>query len=85
MQNRLDKKRQFCPYIIIKTPNVQNKGRIFKAVVGKDQLTYKDRSIRVTPDFSTETLKTRRAWIDRCLADSKRLQMSAQTAIPSKA
>jgi hypothetical protein len=28
----------------------------------KGQVTYKGRSIRITPDFSTETMKARRAW-----------------------
>jgi hypothetical protein len=33
-------------------------------VRGKGQVTYKGRSIRITPDFSTETLKARRSWTD---------------------
>ena len=32
-------------------------GRLLKAVKEKDQLTYKDRSIRITGDFSMETQK----------------------------
>jgi hypothetical protein len=39
----------------MKTLNVQDKERILKAVMGKGQVTHKDRSIRITPDFSTET------------------------------
>ena len=51
--NRLDQKRK-CPTLIItKTPNVQNKGRILKAVRKKGQVTYRDTPIRITPDFST--------------------------------
>jgi hypothetical protein len=34
-RNRLDKKRYSSCHIIIKTPNVQNKERILKAVRGK--------------------------------------------------
>lgn len=30
---------------------------------GKEQITYKGRSIRITCDFSKETLKARRAWM----------------------
>jgi hypothetical protein len=33
-----------------------------KAVREKKQITYKGRSIKITADFSTETLKARRAW-----------------------
>jgi hypothetical protein len=28
----------------------------------KGQVTYKGRPIRITPDFSTETIKARRSW-----------------------
>jgi hypothetical protein len=44
-----------------KTPNTQNKERILKAVREKGQVTYKGRHIRITPDFSPETMKTRRS------------------------
>jgi hypothetical protein len=33
-----------------------------KAVREKKQITYKGKSIKITADFSTETLKARRAW-----------------------
>ena len=49
-------------HIIIKTLNAQNKERILKASREKIQVTYKGRPIRITQDFSTETMKVRRAW-----------------------
>jgi hypothetical protein len=52
--NRLDQKRNSSSHIIIKSPNVLNKERILKGVREKDQLTYKERLIRMTPDFSPE-------------------------------
>jgi hypothetical protein len=33
-----------------------------KAVKEKKQITYKGKAIKITADFSTETLKARRAW-----------------------
>ena len=57
--NRLDQKRNTSSHIIIKTPNVLNKERILKAVREKGQVTYKGRPIRITPDFSPETMKAR--------------------------
>jgi hypothetical protein len=60
--NSLDQKRNFSSHIIIKTPNVQNKERILKTVREKGQVTYKGRPIRITPDFSPETMKARRSW-----------------------
>jgi hypothetical protein len=46
--------------MIIKTLNIENKERILKLTRKKDQVIYKDISIRITPDFSVETLKIRR-------------------------
>ena len=62
--NRLDQKRNSSRHIIIRTPNALNKDRILKAVREKGQVTYKGKPIRITPDFSPETMKARRAWTD---------------------
>uniref|UniRef100_A0ABK0L1P8 Nucleic acid binding protein n=1 Tax=Rattus norvegicus TaxID=10116 RepID=A0ABK0L1P8_RAT len=62
--NRLDQKRNTSRHIIVKTPNAQNKERILKAGREKGQVTYKGRPIRITPDFSPETMKARRSWTD---------------------
>ena len=62
--NRLDQKRNSSRHIIIRTSNALNKDRILKAVREKGQVTYKGKPIRITPDFSPETMKARRAWTD---------------------
>ena len=62
--NRLDQKRNSSHHIIIKTQNELNKEIILKAVRGKGQVTYKGRPIRITLDFSPETMKARRSWAD---------------------
>ena len=62
--NRLNQNRNTSCHIIIKTPNVLNKERILKAVREKGQVTYKGRHIRITADFSPETMKARRYWAD---------------------
>jgi hypothetical protein len=62
--NRLDQKRNSSRHIIIRTTNALNKDRILKVVREKGQVTYKGRPIRITPDFSPETMKARRAWTD---------------------
>jgi hypothetical protein len=33
-----------------------------KAIIEKNQITYKSKPLKITADFSTETLKARRAW-----------------------
>jgi hypothetical protein len=59
--NSLDQKRNSSRHIIIGTTNGLNKDRILKAVRERGQVTYKGRPIRITPDFSPETMKTRRS------------------------
>ena len=54
--NRLAQKRNSSHHIIIKKPNAPKKERILKAVREKGQVTYKGRPIRITPDFSPETI-----------------------------
>ena len=62
--NRLDLSRNTSHHKIIKTPTVLIKEGILKAVREKGQVTYKGRPIRITPDFSPETMKARRSWAD---------------------
>ena len=62
--NRLDQKRQSSRQIIIRKTNAPNKDRILKAVREKDNVTHKGRPLRITTDFSPETMKARRTWID---------------------
>jgi hypothetical protein len=49
---------------MIKRPNAKNKEIILKAVREKGEVTYKGRPLRITPDYSTDTLKARRSWAD---------------------
>jgi hypothetical protein len=62
--NRLNQKRNSSQHIVNRTTNELNKDRILKAVREKGQQTYKDRPIRITPDFSPEPMKARRSWTD---------------------
>jgi len=62
--NKLDQKGNSSHHIRIKTPSALNKERILKAVREKGQVTCKGRPIRITPDFSPETMKVRRSWAD---------------------
>ena len=49
-------------YIIIKMSKVKDKERILKAAREKQLVTYKGTPIRLSADFSTETLQTKRDW-----------------------
>jgi hypothetical protein len=58
---KLNQKRNSYRHIIFRTTNALNKDRILKAVREKGQVTYKGKPIRITPYFSPETMKARRA------------------------
>ena len=58
----MDTKRITPRHIIIKTPTVKNKERILKIARQKQILTYKGVPIRLSADFSKETLQARRGW-----------------------
>jgi hypothetical protein len=60
--NRLDQNRTTTRHLIIKTTSTENRERILKAVREKKQITYKSKPIKITADFSMETLKARRTW-----------------------
>ena len=56
--NKMDAKRTTPRHIIIKMPKV--KDRVLKAAREKQGVTYKGVPIRLSADFSKETLQTRR-------------------------
>ena len=60
--NKLDPKRTTPRHIIIKIPKVKDKERIFKAARERQRVTYKGVPIRLSADFSKETLQARRDW-----------------------
>ena len=62
--NRMDQKRNSSRHIIVKTTSAQSKERILKAVKEKGHVTHEGRQIRITHNFSTETMKARRSWKD---------------------
>jgi hypothetical protein len=59
--NRPDQNRSPPQHIIIRTTNTDTQERMLKAVREKKHITYKGKPIKITADFSTETLKARKA------------------------
>ena len=57
---KLDPKRNTPRHIIIKLPKTEDKERILKAAREKERVTYKGVPIRLSADFSKETLQARR-------------------------
>ena len=58
--NKMDAKKSTPRHIIIKTPKV--KERILKAAREKQRVTYRGVPVRLSADFSKETLQARRDW-----------------------
>ena len=57
---KLDSKRNTPRHIIIKLPKIKDKERILKAAREKETVTYEGVPIRLSADFSKETLQARR-------------------------
>ena len=58
--NKLNPNRPTPRHIIIKIAKVRDKERILKAAREKQNVTYKGTPIKISADFSTETLQARR-------------------------
>ena len=59
---KLDPTRNMPRHIIITLPKIKQKERILEAARDKDTVTYKGVPIRLSADFSKETLQARRDW-----------------------
>ena len=59
---KLEPRRNTPRHIMITLPKIQQKERILEAAREKDTVTYKGVLIRVSVDFSKETLEARRDW-----------------------
>ena len=60
--NEMDAKRPTPRHIKIKMPKVEHKERIFKAAREKQLVTYRGVPIRLSVDYSKETLQARKDW-----------------------
>ena len=59
---KLDPRKNTPRHIIITLARIKDKERILKAAREKEILTYKGVHIRLSADFSKETLQARRGW-----------------------
>ena len=59
---KLDPRKHTPKHIIITLPKIKDKERIIKAAREKDTVTYKGVPIRLSADFSKETLQAKRGW-----------------------
>ena len=59
---KLDPRKHKSKHILITLPKIKHKERILEAAREKDTVTYKGVPIRLSADFSKETLPARRGW-----------------------
>ena len=63
--NTRDPRRTTQRHIIIKMANMKDKDRVLQAARERKKITYKGKPIRLSSDFSAETLQGRREWHDK--------------------
>ena len=61
---RINPRRNMLKHIVIKLTKIKDKEKLLKATREKQQITYMGTPIRLTADFSAETLQARREWHD---------------------
>ena len=61
---RINPRRNTPRHRVIKLTKIKDKEKLLKATREKQQITYKGTPIRLTADFSTKTLQTRKEWQD---------------------
>ena len=59
---RINPRRNTLRLIVIKLTKIKDKEKLLKAIREKRQITYKGTAIRLTADFSAETLQASREW-----------------------
>ena len=60
----INPRRTTLRHIVIKLTKIKDKNKILKAKRGNHQITHKGTPIRLSTDFSRETLQTKREWKD---------------------
>ena len=82
-RNKIDAKRTKQRHTIIKMPKVKDKERILKTAREKQGVTYKAVPIRLSTDFSKETLQARRDW-QEIFQVMKRKDLQPRLLYPAK-
>ena len=81
---KINPRRNTPRHILIKLTKIKDKEKILKAAREKKQVTYKGSPIRLSADFSSETLQARREWHD-ILNVMKGKKPPTKITLPSKA
>ena len=80
---RINPRRNTPRHIVIKLAKIKDEEKLLKATREKWQITYKGTPLRLTADFSAETLQARREWHDR-LKVMKRKNLQPRLLYPAR-
>ena len=83
VQKKLDPQKHTPRHIIVTLPKIKDKERILKAERQKETVRYKEVPIRLSADFSKETLQARRGWKE--VLKHERLGPTSKITVSSKA
>lgn len=81
---KVNPKRATPRYIVIKLSKVKDKDRILKAVKEKQLVTYRVTSIRLSVDFSAETLQVKWEWHDTFKVWKDKQTIPIRNILPGK-
>ena len=82
--NRINPRQNTQRHILIKLTNIKQKEQILKAAREKQQITHKGIPIRITADFSIETLQARTEWWDIILKMMKENNLQPKLLYPAR-
>ena len=81
---RINPRRNTPRHIVIKLTKIKDKEKLLKATREKGQITYKGTPIRLTADFSAETLQARRKWHNIFKVMKGREEVTTKITLPCK-
>ena len=81
---KINPRRNTLRHILIKLTKIKEKDKILKAAREKKQMTYKGTLIRLSPNFSAETVQAGREWHD-ILNTNERKKPPTKITLPSQA
>ena len=82
--NRMNPRRNTSRHILITLTKIKHKEQILKAAREKQQITHKGIPIRITADFSIETLQARTEWWDIILKMMKENDLQPRLLYPAR-
>ena len=84
VSKKLDPRKHIPRHIIITLAKIKDKERILKATREKETVIYKGVPIRLSADFSKETLQARRGWKE-VFKNHERQEPTSKITLSSKA